>query len=412
MEKQEKRHREGYHQKEDLAKGEKRKTTAINLFIIREIFKLINNGKLSLGQFYVFLLTSERKYTLEKMFSVCEDFGVSVDDFYSDLIFVEDESIDNKKNVNDVENELIEKKATSRISTYLKNTEGNLNTLFNTLIEYGISFEFFDGERIGVSKNLWNDCKVYFDDISERTAKDRKKIQQELMEEIYTICNLDGSLIINSIRDIIMDMTHTNISENYNVTDTTLLQQIDNYHVPQSMSYTQNNLIKLYSQMVQQVDEKPFTSDVKTSDFSKITKSTDNEFVCDNLFIIIKTYQIFARIEGIIDADEKLSNYLNIEEDVYTNLSKGQATKIKSKDIAEKLSIYRFPVTLFRTDHPTMINLSKNIQDAFYDYKSNNDITLFEFRLQFWLTYHIDTLNIVLVLAVYSLFKSLNGEQP
>lgn len=236
MEKQEKRHREGYHQKEDLAKGEKRKTTAINLFIIREIFKLINNGKLSLGQFYVFLLTSERKYTLEKMFSVCEDFGVSVDDFYSDLIFVEDESIDNKKNVNDVENELIEKKATSRISTYLKNTEGNLNTLFNTLIEYGISFEFFDGERIGVSKNLWNDCKVYFDDISERTAKDRKKIQQELMEEIYTICNLDGSLIINSIRDIIMDMTHTNISENYNVTDTTLLQQIDNYHVPQSMS--------------------------------------------------------------------------------------------------------------------------------------------------------------------------------
>ena len=126
MEKQEKRHREGYHQKEDLAKGEKRKTTAINLFIIREIFKLINNGKLSLGQFYVFLLTSERKYTLEKMFSVCEDFGVSVDDFYSDLIFVEDESIDNKKNVNDVENELIEKKATSRISTYLKNTEGNL----------------------------------------------------------------------------------------------------------------------------------------------------------------------------------------------------------------------------------------------------------------------------------------------
>lgn len=66
MEKQEKRHREGYHQKEDLAKGEKRKTTAINLFIIREIFKLINNGKLSLGQFYVFLLTSERKYTLEK----------------------------------------------------------------------------------------------------------------------------------------------------------------------------------------------------------------------------------------------------------------------------------------------------------------------------------------------------------
>ena len=62
--------------------------------------------------------------------------------------------------------------------------------------------------------------------------------------------------------------------------------------------------------------------------------------------------------------------------------------------------------------HPTMINLSKNIQDAFYDYKSNNDITLFEFRLQFWLTYHIDTQNIVLVLAVYSLFKSLNGEQP
>lgn len=410
MEKQEKRYREGYHQERDLSKDEKRKTIAINLFIIREIFKLINNGKLSLGQFYAFLLASERKYTLEKMFSVCEEFEVSLDDFYSDLLLVENKSIDNTKNVNDVENELIEKKAISRISTYLKNTEGNLDTLFNTLIGYGISSEFFDGERIGVSKNLWNDCKLYFGEDSIRSAQDRKKIQQELIEEIYTICNLDGSLVIESIRDIIMDMTHTNITENYNSTDVTLLQQIDNYHVPQGVSYTQNNLIKLYSLMAKQVGEEVFTFDVKTSDFSRITKTANNESVCDNLFIIIKTYQMFASIEGIQDADEKLKNYLDLKKDDYEDLTNGDTVCINSKDIAEKLSIYRFPATLFRADHPTMINLSQNIMDAFDTFKTDYDIILFEFRLKFWLTYCIDTQNIVLILAVYSLFKSLNDK--
>ena len=57
-----------------------------------------------------------------------------------------------------------------------------------------------------------------------------------------------------------------------------------------------------------------------------------------------------------------------------------------------------------------MINISKNIWDAFCDFKIDYDIILFEFRLQFWLTYCIDIKNIVLILAVYSLFNSLNDK--
>ena len=207
-----------------------------------------------------------------------------------------------------------------------------------------------------------------------------------------------------------MDMTHTNISENYNSTDVTLLQQIDNYQVPQGASYGQNDLVKLYSQMAKQVNEKEFTFDIKTSDFSRIKKTTDNEIVCDNLFIILKTYQMFAKIEGIQDADEKLKTYLSLEDDDYTDLINGKTVCINSKDIAEKLSIYRFPATLFKSDRPTMINISKNIWDAFCDFKIDYDIILFEFRLQFWLTYCIDIKNIVLILAVYSLFNSLNDK--
>lgn len=394
MEKQEKRHGEGYHQEKDYTLIETREVTAVNLLVIRDIFKLINNGKILLEDFYYYLFTRE---------------DVSKIDVSQ------------------------RKKYKNQMDTYYKQKVGNINSVINTLKAYGISAEFFDGEKIGVSESIWASYKDYLDadfTINENktyntpaelalknknydfsaSAQIRKKVQQELIKEIYTICNLDGSLVIESIRDIIMDMTHTNITENYNSTDVTLLQQIDNYQVAQGVSYTQNNLIKLYSQMAKQVGKEEFTFDVKTSDFSRITKTTDNELVCDNLFIIIKTYQMLASIEGIQDADENLKKYLNLKKDDYEYLTNGDTVRINSKDIAEKLAIYRFPATLFRADHPTMINLSKNIMDAFDNFKTDYDITLFEFRLQFWLTYCIDTQNIVLILAVYSLFKSLNDK--
>lgn len=394
MEKQKKRHREGYHQEKDYTLIETREVTAVNLLVIRDIFKFINNGKISLEDFYCYLFTRE---------------DVS--------------KIDVSKR----------KKYKNQMDSYYKQKQGKISSVINTLKVYGISAEFFDGEKIGVSEQVWTSYKDYLDadfTINENktyntpaelalknknydfsaSAKIRKKVQQELIKEIYTIYNLDGSLIIESIRDIIMDMTHSNITENYNSTDVTLLQQIDNYHVPQGVSYTQNNLIKLYSLMAKQVGEEVFTFDVKTSDFSRITKTTNNESVCDNLFIIIKTYQMFASIEGVQDADEKLKNYLDLKKDDYEDLTNGDTVCINSKDIAEKLSIYRFPATLFRADHPTMINLSQNIMDAFDTFKTDYDIILFEFRLKFWLTYCIDTQNIVLILAVYSLFKSLNDE--
>lgn len=413
----------GYHCKKEYTEVEKKEVTAINLFIIREIFKCINN-KVSLKEFYSFLYEPERKISLVDMFSVCEKFDVSLEDFYSDLRMEENMVPIDKSQ---------QKKYEYRVEAYLRRNEGNIKQVINTLISYGVSSEFFDGKKIRVSEKVWKSCKLYiYEDYkkdpnkiySEKerqkeqnenydftaSARDRKKIQQELMKEIYTICNLDGSLIIESIRDIIMDMTHTNISENHNSTDVTLLQQIDNYQVPQGASYGQNDLVKLYSQMAKQVNEKEFTFDIKTSDFSRIKKTTDNEIVCDNLFIILKTYQMFAKIEGIQDADEKLKTYLSLEDDDYTDLINGKTVCINSKDIAEKLSIYRFPATLFKSDRPTMINISKNIWDAFCDFKIDYDIILFEFRLQFWLTYCIDIKNIVLILAVYSLFNSLNDK--
>lgn len=418
----------GYHHKKDYTKIEKKEITAVNLFIIREIFKLITDSKAQLKDFYSFLFTQSRTFSLTDKLDICEKFEVSLEDFYLDLQM--DENIDKISKSQ-------QEKYAFQIEAYLKHNVGNINSPINTLINYGISPEFFDGEKIDISKQVWDACKRYlrkdytkdsnktFDDILDKKEKkgkqnknydfaasacDRKEIQQDLLKEIYTICNLDGSLIIESIRDIIMDMTHTNISENYNDTDVTLLQQIDNYQVIQGKSYSQNNLTKLYSQMAKHVDAKEFSFDVKTSDLSRIKKTTDNEHVCDNLFIIIKTYQMFAKIEGVQDADEKLKKYLNLRDDDYTDLANGDTALINSKDIAEKLSIYKFPATLFRADRPTRINLSKNIVDAYDAFKIDFDIVLFEFRLQFWLTYCIDTQNLVLILAVYFLFKSLNNK--
>ena len=423
-----KRYISGYHQEKDITKIDKKEITAVNLFIIREMFKLISDSQVQLKHFYSFLFTQGRTFSLTDRLNICEKFEVSLDDFYLDL--------QKDENVDTIDKSQQEKYA-FQFEAYIKNNVGNINSAINTLINYGLSPEFFDGEKIDISEQVWTACKEYldedytkdtmknFDSITDKkekkaaqnknydfaaSAQKRKKIQQDLLKELYRIFNMDGSLIIESIRDIIMDMTHTNISENYNDTDIALLQQIDSHQMIQGKSYSQNSLTKLYLQMSKHIDAKDFSFDVKTTDLSRITKTTDNESVCQNLFIIIKTYQMFAKIEGIQDADEKLKNYLNLKDSDYTDLENGDTVLINSRDIAEKLSIYRFPATLFRADHPTRINLSANIQDALDTFNIDYDIVLFEFRLQFWLTYCIDTQNIVLVLAVYSLFNSLNSK--
>ena len=104
MEKRKKRHREGYHQEKDYTLIETREVTAVNLLVIRDIFKFINNGKISLEDFYCYLFTRE---------------DVS--------------KIDVSKR----------KKYKNQMDSYYKQKQGKISSVINTLKAYGISAEFF-----------------------------------------------------------------------------------------------------------------------------------------------------------------------------------------------------------------------------------------------------------------------------
>ena len=80
-----KRYISGYHQEKDITQIDKKEITAVNLFIIREMFKLISDSQVQLKHFYSFLFTQGRTFSLTDRLNICEKFEVSLDDFYLDL---------------------------------------------------------------------------------------------------------------------------------------------------------------------------------------------------------------------------------------------------------------------------------------------------------------------------------------
>ena len=133
-----KRYISGYHQEKDITQIDKKEITAVNLFIIREMFKLISDSQVQLKHFYSFLFTQGRTFSLTDRLNICEKFEVSLDDFYLDL--------QKDENVDTIDKSQQEKYA-FQFEAYIKNKVGNINSVINTLINYGLSPEFFDGER-------------------------------------------------------------------------------------------------------------------------------------------------------------------------------------------------------------------------------------------------------------------------
>ena len=86
MKKQEKRHIEGYHQEIDLSKDEKRKTIAVNLFIIREIFNLIKDKRISNSDFYSYIFDMDKSSSEMTMTSIVNTGYGNVEKFAKKLI--------------------------------------------------------------------------------------------------------------------------------------------------------------------------------------------------------------------------------------------------------------------------------------------------------------------------------------
>lgn len=101
-----------------------------------------------------------------------------------------------------------------------------------------------------------------------------------------------------------------------------------------------------------------------------------------NAFLIRETYVYMAKIDRIPNAANRLYKYLGVDADYYDHMIQngtGDINRIKNRLIA-----CGFSDTLFRSDSPTQIKTSKNLEGMVDKYFNNkSDFSLEKFRNSF-----------------------------
>ena len=393
MENQEKRHREGYHQEIDLSKDEKRKTIAVNLLIIREIFNVIKDNR------------------------------ISKPDFYS-YIFDKDKS-----------------SAESIFSTFVKNGYGKIEKFAKKLIEYGLSKEYFskdNPEYIQAPDEVVNLYAKYLDlenrliqdpyakekksgkfDINKLSPEERKKEEQRdkirdenrkhknhmkmtLLENIFLIKNKDDSLVIDCLRNVILDCLEINkeaVPELYDISahivDTTPTAYLSKKQIQQYYTIVASEFSKY--------DIADLSGKISTK---KIYGKKNNGFT---FYLIRESYQILSQIDADRpDALDRFYNYLGVSEEDYESMIVTNVAP--NKKMADLLTPFKYPASLFRGDVDTEYDISDDIKKYCLEYYYNGKYDLFNNALTVFLCYKISSDNIGLVMPTLALINHLYPE--
>lgn len=242
MKKQEKRHIEGYHQEIDLSKDEKRKTIAVNLFIIREIFNLIKDKRISNSDFYSYIFDMDKSSSEMTMTSIVNTGYGNVEKFAKKLI----------------EYGLSEEYFSKNNPEYIQAPDEVVNLyaeyldLENKLIEdpYGKEKKTgkFDINKLSPEERKKEEQR---DKIRDDNRDHKKYMKTTLLENIFLIKNKDDSLVIDCLRNVILDYLEINtktVPELYDISahivDTTPTAYLSQKQIQQYYANTASDFIK------------------------------------------------------------------------------------------------------------------------------------------------------------------------
>lgn len=333
---------------------EKRIIYRTNFLIIREIFNLIKDKRIGNSEFYAFLF-----------------------------------------NVNKSDSEVV---MTSIINTGY----GNIEKYSKLLIEYGLSKEYFSKDNPEYIQACDETLKNYisyvkYADNRLNNSNARKMQRKSLLYNIFNVKNKDGSLVVDCLRNMLLDYMNINSESNPELYD------ISSHIVSdEAIQYlTQNQLKKYYKDTA--------INFVKYNEFNQISTlpettrkniygKANNGF---NLLLIRESYLVLSQIDADRpDALERFYNFLGISEtDYQIMIDKNSAP---NKKLAELLTRFKYPASLFRGDTPTQFDISEDILNA--NSKDLNHV------LKIYLCYKISPDNIGLVIPTLALIKHLYPE--
>ena len=355
------------------------KNTSINMFIIREIFKTINNRDITADEFYMKLLGVDEKRKTE---------GAKKDAYIASDIYAN-----------------FVNRATLRVSPYIEEKK-----------KWGFTEAFFmDNQAILIDAPEECIYKIiyYLQDSSLYGNEDFR--ENVIIPNIFEFKNADGTLIIDCVKEMIDEI----VSEKNTNQDTTaeILEYVTNYS--SDISVSQQVIKNFYNEIGKSFDKEKQTYELiqlpEMDTFNskkRIFVTSDNEKIKQNLLLIREVYAMMAEMDGNKDAMKNFYLYLECTENEYNDYIRHG--NIPTRKLAKKIQSFKFPATLFKGDSPCDIDITNY---ALYSLNSNVDIDdvveMKKFRnmLRLALFYRIDTRNIPFFMAVYSMYNSLVDEK-
>lgn len=357
------------------------------------------------------------------LFNLIKDTKISNSDFYA-YIFNMDKT-----------------KSEITMTSIVNTGYGDINTYSKKLIEYGLSEEYFlkdNPEYIQAPDEVVNLYLEYLDmetklipdpyakqkkagtfDFNKLSPKEQEAenernemraenrdhknyIKMTLLENIFSIKNKDDSLIIDCLRNILLDYSKINketFPELYDMSahiiDTTPTAYLSQKQIQKYYTYTVSDFIRY--------DIADLSGKISSKN---IYGKKNNGFT---FYLIREAYQILSQIDADRpDALDKFYKYLEVSEEDYESMI---ATNVApNKKMADLLTPFKYPASLFRGDTPTGYDISDDIKIYYNEYYCNGYYDLFNTALTFYLCYKISTDNIGLVFPTLALIKHLYPE--
>ena len=349
-------------------------TIQANFLIIREVFNMIKDSRTSNIDFWLYLLdwenTPENAEKAEAHFTALIRFGAG-------------DSIKHAKK----------------------------------LIEHGISAEYFNQSPTFIIADpaiqyvydiVTEESKEYHKSTKKNESKtySLQERREVLLEKIFTIKNQDETLVIDCMRNLLMDMYH--ISEpTYD-----LGKYLTDLKVGSHLS--QKNLKKYYKDVAEKFAKQLTAPELPIGKIpdKKIYSVEDSESSIFTLTIIREAYFIIADMYEINNPMKNFYEFIGISEDEYEDML--ESGNIPNKLLVQKFEPYKYPASLFRGDNPTEIDVCSEIRNVYHAYSTNFRYGIEKFRhyLKIFLCYKISNDNFALIIPTCSLIEAMLDTLP
>lgn len=255
----------------------------------------------------------------------------------------------------------IEKSCRDKYYHAITNSQHSIESAVKKLTACGVSPEYFETEYIQTSTTLHDSVILYLETCKTDKPKSLQKIRETLSQECESILNKDGTLLIYSIKKLLLDMSKCPISpsELKDLTDKIACFQADTICNGKNVQKVYESLLIKYSGVLKN-KELPTIKVSSSKNIYNQKKSSMNTQA--NYAVIRELFLLFAEMDGIGNASEKFYATLDMSEKDYQNIiDTGIAD---NKKLAEKLLPFLFPANMFRGDNPSLINMHSTIKNA------------------------------------------------